>query len=36
LNQALLFEQTIDIDTYDRHRDKLHEELTLVQMDHFG
>ena len=23
----------IDIDTYDRHRDRLHEELTLAQMD---
>jgi Fe-S-cluster formation regulator IscX/YfhJ len=33
LDQAFLFERTIDIDTYDRHRDKLREELTLVQMD---
>ena len=33
LEQAFLFERTIDIDTYDRHRDKLPEELTLVQMD---
>jgi hypothetical protein len=32
LDQAFLFEPTIDIDTYDRHRDKLREELTLVQM----
>jgi hypothetical protein len=23
---------TIDIDTYDRHRDKLREELTIAQM----
>jgi hypothetical protein len=33
LDLAFLFERTIDIDTYDRHRDKLREELTLVQMD---
>ena len=33
LDQAFLFERTIDIDTYDRHRDKLREELTLVQID---
>ena len=33
LDEAFLFERTIDIDTYDRHRDKLREELTLVQMD---
>src|SRR5262249_19618599 len=33
LDQAFLFERTIHIDTYDRHRDKLGEELTLAQMD---
>ena len=33
LDQAFLFERSIDIDTYDRHRDKLSEELTLAQMD---
>ena len=33
LDHAFLFERTIDIDTYDRHRDKLREELTLTQMD---
>src|SRR5438093_10596864 len=33
LDQAFLFERTIDIDTYDRHRDKLREEITLAQMD---
>jgi hypothetical protein len=33
LDQAFLFERTIDIDTYDRHRDKLREELTLAQVD---
>ena len=32
LDQAFLFERTIDVDTYDRHRDKLREELTLAQM----
>jgi hypothetical protein len=31
LDQA--FERAIDIVTYDRHRDKLREELTLAQMD---
>jgi len=33
LDQAFLFERMIDIETYDRHRDKLREELTLAQMD---
>src|SRR3954462_11905981 len=33
LDQAFLFERSIDIETYDRHRDKLREELTLTQMD---
>ncbi len=33
LDEAFLFERTIDIDTYDRHRDKLREELTLARMD---
>jgi site-specific DNA recombinase len=33
LDQAFLFERSIEIETYDRHRDKLREELTLVQMD---
>jgi hypothetical protein len=33
LDQAFLFERTIDIDTYDRHRDRLREELMLAQMD---
>jgi hypothetical protein len=33
LDAAFLYECTIDIDTYDRHRDKLREELTLAQMD---
>jgi hypothetical protein len=32
LDQAFLFEPSIDVDTYDRHRDKLREELTLAQM----
>jgi hypothetical protein len=31
LDQAFLFERSIDIDTYDRHRDRLREELTLVR-----
>ena len=33
MDQAFLFERTIDIDTYDRHRDKLREELAVAQMD---
>lgn len=33
LRAKAVFERTIDIDTYDRHRDKLREELTLVQID---
>ena len=33
LDEAFLYERTIDIDTYDRHRDKLREEVTLAQMD---
>jgi hypothetical protein len=33
LDEAFLYERTIDIERYDRHRDKLREELTLVQMD---
>jgi hypothetical protein len=32
-DEAFLFERSIDIEQYDRHRDKLREELTLVQMD---
>ena len=33
MDQAFLFERTIDIDTYDRHRDKPREELTLTQVE---
>ena len=33
LDEAFLYERSIDIDTYDRHREKLREELTLAQMD---
>ena len=33
LDEAFLYERTIDIERYDRHRDKLREELTLAQMD---
>lgn len=33
LDDAFLYERSIDIDTYDRHRDRLREELTLAQMD---
>ena len=34
LDEAFLFAQSIDIDTYDRHKDKLRQELTLLQIDH--
>jgi hypothetical protein len=30
LDEAFLFERSIDIDTYDRHAEKLREELTLA------
>jgi site-specific DNA recombinase len=33
LDEAFLDERTIDIERYDRNRDRLREELTLVQMD---
>ena len=36
LDEAFLYERTIDIERYDRHRDKLREELTLVQMGRHG
>ena len=31
LDEAFLFERSIDIDTYDRHAEKLREELTLAR-----
>ena len=33
LDEAFLFERSIDIDTYDRHAEKLRQELTLLWMD---
>ena len=33
LDDAFLFAQSIDIDTYDRQKDRLRQELTLVQID---
>jgi len=30
LDEAFLYERSIDVDTYDRHRDKLREEITLA------
>ena len=33
MDQAFLFERSIDIEAYDRRRDTLREELTLAQMD---
>ena len=31
LDEACLFERSIDIETYDRHAEKLREELTLAR-----
>jgi site-specific DNA recombinase len=33
LDEAFLFERSIDIDTYDRHAEKLRQELTLARID---
>ena len=33
LDEAFLFERSIEIETYDRHAEKLREELTLARMD---
>jgi hypothetical protein len=33
---GVLVDRSIDIDTYDRHRDKVREELTLAQMDRYA
>ncbi len=33
LDEAFLFERSIDIDVYDRHAEKLRQELTLLRMD---
>ena len=33
LDEAFLFAQSIDIDTYDRHKDKLRQELTLLDIE---
>ena len=33
LDEAFVFERSIDIETYDRHAEKLREELTLARID---
>ena len=33
LDEAFLFERSIDIETYDRYAEKLREELTLARID---
>jgi hypothetical protein len=33
LDEAFLFERSIDIETYDRHAEKLRDELTLARID---
>ena len=34
LDEAFLYPESIDLDTYSRQRDKLREELTLSKIDH--
>ena len=34
LDEAFLFAQSIDSTSYERHRDRLREEMTLAQIDH--
>ena len=34
LDEAFLYSESIDLDTYSRQRDKLREELTLSKIDH--
>jgi hypothetical protein len=33
VDEAFLFERSIDIETYDRHAEELREELTLARID---
>jgi hypothetical protein len=33
LDEVFLFSQSIDIDTYHSHKDKLRQELTLLEID---
>ena len=33
LDEAFLFERSVDIETYDRHAEKLREEVTLARID---
>ncbi|MEJ7666385.1 MAG: hypothetical protein WKG07_46165 [Hymenobacter sp.] len=32
LDKAFLFERSIDIDTYDRHADRVREQMTLLKI----
>jgi DNA invertase Pin-like site-specific DNA recombinase len=36
LDEAFLFEKTIDIDTYDRHKDRISEQQTFLKIDHYA
>jgi site-specific DNA recombinase len=36
LDDAFIFARSIDLETYERQRDRLREELTLVQIDRHG
>ena len=33
LDEAFLYERSIDIDTYDRHADRVREQMTLLKID---
>ena len=36
LDDAFLYQESIDLSTYERQRDRLREELTLVEIDRHG
>ncbi len=36
LDDAFIYKESIDLGTYERQRDRLREELTLVEIDHHG
>ena len=36
LDDAFLYKESIDLSTYKRQRDRLREELTLIEIDRYG
>jgi len=36
LNDAFIYKESIDLGTYERQRDRLREELTLIEIDRHG